>query len=310
MKMDVRILTANICSCKIIEIPPVGRHEMEQIIRYKLSSFYPGSVEDLVFDYIKNDNSVAVFYMQKVKLETIKEENPGVAFYSPYHLLKDLKNKEGMYILPLKGRLEVLEFKENSLIEIRSLLDTPEIRSDFENVPVKYPEFTNFSCKKAQALFSEKKKGNNFVQIVLLITMIMAVPQAFYYQQIVKDEKYLEQLNNSIAEMSLKSAQISASEEQLNLLIAEYTNLIDRKPLNIYDFFSDLSFALGSDVEIESLILKEKSFQMNGRGLNPLGKMESFQKNDKFDSVLPYQVQKIEDSSLEKFSLTGFYDYE
>ncbi len=304
------LLTTNICSCKIMDIPPVGVNELEQIIRYKLSSYYPGNINDLKVDFIKSGNKAIVFFIRLEKLKVIYSENPKCKIITTYHLFKNIRDKNGIYVISLDGRLEVLEYEENELKEVRSIIDMEENRIKLEAEEAVFIAENECSVKNVNSLFLKRKKRNYLLQNIILLTLIIVIPQIGFYFQVRKDEQYLLKLKTAITEISQKREEMSSSVEEMNNLELEYANLMIKKPMDIYEFISDLSFALGSEVKIESLVLKENSFQMNGRGLDPLVKMERFQDNKLFDSVIPYQVQAIEGSSLERFSLSGEYDNE
>lgn len=310
-KNNYFILPAHICSVKILPIPPVNSKEIEQILRYSLSSYYPGSVDDLSIDYVKEGDTAVVFYCPKEKLESIRKDNPKEKIYTAFHLLQSLKNKNGHFAIALDNRIEILTFSDNLLQEIKSLEDSRQNRTSLQNEGIEITMADKIAAPlKNQSLFQLRKRRNLLLINLCLITLLILLSQLMFYRQIRLDEQYRTDLKKSIALISEKNARISSSREEMESLVLEYEKLLSEKPLNIYSFLSDLSFALGSDVKIDSLILKNNSFQLNGKGVNPLGKMENFQNNSSFHSVIPYQVKNIQGSQRESFSLTGMYFYE
>lgn len=309
-KNKVLILPAHTCSVKILHIPPVNNKEIEQIIRYRLSSFYPGSVNDLSLDYVKEGDKAIVFYCSKEKIQSLQRDKPQEKIYTVYHLLQSLKNKNGQYAVSLENRIEVHTYSENYLHELKSLEDTPHTRILLQNEGIEITRADDLPAPKTQWLFQIRKKRNFLLINILIITLILVLSQLLFCRQIRLDERYRGELKKSIVQLSEKNAQITSSLEEMNGLYIEYEKLLSGKPLNIYHFLSDLSFALGSDVKIDSLILKNSSFQLNGHGINPLGKMENFQNDPSFHSVIPYQVKNLEGTERESFSLTGMYFYE
>ena len=304
------ILTANICSCKVLDVPPVSEGELESLIRYRLTSFYPGDVEDLKIDFIRVKERVIVFYLSQNVYQKLVTDNPREKFYTVYHLTAQRKNPPGIFYFPVNKRLEVLEYDDRGLREFYSLPDSESNRSKLEKRGGEALNREDFSPPKGNSLFSGRKKSNYTAQILGLIVLIVFLPQLFYYRQIRSEEKYLEDMEKKTEKLMINNSLISTSEEEMKVLEEKYNSLVKEKPLSLYLFLSDLSTALGPDTEIESLVLKDRSFQMNGVGFNTLGKMENFQNDRMFSSVIPYQVRTVEGSRRERFSLTGFYDYE
>lgn len=306
-KNNTIILPASLCSVRIMDIPPVSNREIEQIIRYRLSSYYPGSVDDLAVDYIREGEKVLIFYCLKERIESLRSDKQRIRFYGTYHLLYSIKNKNGHYAVILESRIEVHRYSDNHLQEQRTLEDTPVNRSELLSDGIQLFQSDKLELSKIQPLFQIRKKRNYLMINLFFTTLLIGLLQFAYYRQITLDEKYRTELKQSILLLSEKNALITSSEEEMRVLLTEYKRLLSEKPLNIYSFLSDLSSALGSDVKIDSLILKNMSFQLNGKGMNPLEKMENFQNNPSFHSVIPYQVKNLEGTRKESFSLTGMY---
>lgn len=307
---NVIIVPANICSCRIIPLPPVADKERENIVRYKLSAFYPGSVENLKIDYIRTGESAVVFFMPIDRYEELTDSKDKKKILSTYHLLKNRKDKNGLFAVPVQNRIDIHEYKNNELIQLWSVGDTAESRREFLEQGALFVGEDEWELKRIEPLFIRRRKGNFLLQSLLLFTLIIFIPQMAYYRQVRSEEEYLETLNRAVSQKTAQIEQTVSSEKEFDSLLVQYDKLIMGKPLNIQEFLSGLSFSLGPDVEIQSLVLKENRFQLNALGNNPLGKMESFQNNPLFFSVIPYQVQALEGSSLEKFSLTGMYGHE
>lgn len=305
------ILPANICSCRIMDVPPVGPSETDQIVRHRLSAFYPGSIEDLYIDSVRAEEKAVVFFSPKNKIDTLRNEKGTVSLYSSWHLLSSLKEKEGKYAVALADKIDILEYKNDQIVSVRSRENSFFVRDELS---VNGCEIIEGDGKTIQGrfppLFEGKKRKSYLLPNIFLFVLIIALPQLAYWRQVVMDEEHVAQLRNEIIRLTAESVKASSSEEELEKLILQYDALFSARPLNVMGFLSDLSIALGRDVTINNLVLKDKSFQLNGEGYNPLGKMENFQENQRFGNVLPYQVKAIEGSGRESFSLTGKYDYE
>lgn len=304
--MKKEILTGDICHCRILNIPKVNSRDMISIIRYKLTSYYPGSVDDLLIDFIRQGDKVIVFYMEQSVYSDLQNQVPRGRFFSSFHMLSGINDKEGKYYIGINNRLEILNYSGNKLIQYRSIVDSAANRKILKSEEARIVE-NQLIKKNSIPLFLKKKKRNYLLQILFLILLLFFVPQISLYLQMHSEEQNLGNLEIELRDLTDKNLELSASQQELNELKREYEILNLKKPLNLYRFISDLSEALGNDVEIESLVLKNNSFQMNGVGYKPLEKMEDFQLNNKFQSVLPYQIQSITGSQKVRFSLTGVY---
>lgn len=295
------ILTSLHCSCRVIPVPPVGDGELEQIIRHRMSAFYPGSPDELYRDFIREGDNAVLFYAQVLKIDALREEKGNSPLYAPWHLFSALKNKKGYYAVEAGLRYDLYQYKDDRLEDVRTVDSLPE-GEDVQLFPLDRPV-----SRRAAPLFQKKRKKNYLLINLVLITLVILLPQLAFYRQTRLDEHYAAVLKKEIARLTVEKAGASESEEEYARLLGELEKLEARRPINIVSFLSELSAALGRDVAIDTLVLKEGSFQLNGEGLNPLGKMERFQDNSHFSAVLPYQVKSIDNSSRESFSLTGFY---
>jgi len=299
-----RLLPLALCSCRVVDVPPVGKEEMARILRHKLAAFYPGSPDDLYFDFVKEGEQALLFFSPRTRIDSIREMEGVLPLYSTWHTLSGISRKDGPYAVPSGGKYDLYIYNDNKLVETR-VVDTipPELEAEVlsPNIAV---------SRMYGPLFQNKKRRNYFLPNLLLVGLILFLPQLAFFRQIKMDDSYITSLKREIADLTVENAQASASQEELNSLYEEYEDLRENRPLDITLFLSELSAALGRDVEIESLVLKNGAFQMNGVGINPLGKMERFQDNVHFGNVVPYQVKAIESSSRETFSLSGVFQGE
>jgi len=299
-----RLLPMAICSCRIVDVPPVGKEEMVRILRHKLAAFYPGSPDELYFDFVKEGEQALLFFSPRSRIDAIREKEGALPLYSTWHALTGIAVKNGAYAVPAEGKYDLYVYRDGRMGESR-VVDVIPPEMEAEILSSDSPVSRNYG-----PLFQKKKRKNYFLPNLLLIGLIVFLPQLAFLRQIAMDEAYLSSLKEEIADLTVENAQASASQEELNSLYEQYEDLEENRPLDITLFLTELSAALGRDVEIESLVLKKGAFQMNGVGINPLGKMERFQESDYFGNVVPYQVKAIEGSSRETFSLSGVFQDE
>lgn len=304
------ILSANLCSCRILDVPPVGSVETDQIVRHRLSAFYPGSIEDLYICSVREGDKAIVFFSPKIKIDNLRSVQGNLSLYSSWHFLSSRNDKEGGYAVVLRDKIDALEYHKNQIVAVRSRENNSEVMAELaDNGFVIIKGNCNFKSRY-HPLFERKKRRGYLIPNILLILMIISLPQLAYWRQVTMDEDHVKLLRNEISRLTLESSKSSSSEKELEKLLLQHDKLSVAKPLNILEFLSELSGALGRDVTINNLVLKDRRFQLNGEGENPLGKMENFQENGNFRNVLPYQVKAIEGSGRKSFSLTGMYDHE
>ena len=297
----VRVLSSQICSCRVIDVPPVSFTETEQIIRHKMAAFYPGSPDDLYIDHIVEKGKAIVFFALKSRIDQIRSDEGDVSFYSQWHIFDAVEDKSGYFAITGVDQRNLFLYRGNRLVETGIVDVLPEE----EEVTLLSPK--DPISKKSEPIFSIRKRKNYGLFNLLLLVLLLIIPQLGLYRQTMMDERYLSELTREINRMTMETARASTSEDELKVLKNQYDQLLRKRPLMLYHFLLDLSTALDKDTHIDSLVLKNNSFQLNGEGKNILGKMENFQKNDSFRHVLPYQVKALDDTTRETFSLTGVY---
>jgi len=88
---------------KSVELPPVSEHDIQNMLRFKLRSLYPGNPDATVFDYTllsrKNKKYAVLFITQKKTIETYRNLSHGRPLFLPFTLVKPLirKYSEGNY---------------------------------------------------------------------------------------------------------------------------------------------------------------------------------------------------------------------
>lgn len=305
-KFKDKILSGDVCSCRILTLPSVNHSDMINIIRNKLISIYPGSVEDLEIDYLCEKDIVLVFYISHTDLKTLNLENPRCRFFTPYHILDGIDGKEGTYCVVVEKRIEILNYTNNCLDDYQSMKATEGNRTLLESRGAKFIDNSEIS-KKRPSIFRVENKIKYGYQIIIISILIFIIPQIFYYMQIESEEDYLNFLETQLQTVTEQKRVKAFTEKELIDLRREYELLTSMEPLNIYSFMSDLAIAFGENTEITSLILKSGNFQVNGSATKTLETMEQFQQNEKFHSINLNQINSISGSQRENFILTGEY---
>jgi hypothetical protein len=82
---------------KSIELPPVSEQDIQNLLKFKLRSLYPGKPDDTVFDYTilsrKNKKYALLFITEKETIETYRNLSNGMPLFLPFTLVKPLIRK-------------------------------------------------------------------------------------------------------------------------------------------------------------------------------------------------------------------------
>jgi len=82
---------------KAVELPPVSEQDIQNLLKFKLRSLYPGKPDDTVFDYTllsrKNKKYAVLFITEKKTIEAYRNLSRGMPLFLPFTLVKPLIRK-------------------------------------------------------------------------------------------------------------------------------------------------------------------------------------------------------------------------
>ena len=96
---------------------------------------------------------------------------------------------------------------------------------------------------------------------------------------------------------------------EASALETELAALADRRPRNLYRFFSELAEALDSQTKIQRLTIEARgNFQIDSNGREPLRLMTELQKKDEFEAIRLPRISREPQEDGESFTLSGVFD--
>jgi hypothetical protein len=127
----------------------------------------------------------------------------------------------------------------------------------------------------------------------------------------------IRQVNLRQAELSLLRNAVLGSQaagQRTADLVAQYSaasarvsDLTRDRPVDICQFFCDLRDELGPGVVLQDLVIQDGSFQFQAVGPGPLGLMQRFIADPRFQAVRLLQTTPLAGGSREQFIVTGRY---
>jgi hypothetical protein len=122
-EVDVLFLSRLDCDVRCLELPPVPERELPSLIRYRLRSVYPGSLEHVVVDHVaqrRGSGLIAlVCILDREALEKFRRAAPRAALslLSAALLRKPAPRPNGCIVCESPRYTEVLKFEDGVLLE-------------------------------------------------------------------------------------------------------------------------------------------------------------------------------------------------
>jgi hypothetical protein len=122
-EVEILLLSRLDCDVRCLELPPVSEHELASLIRYRLRSVYPGSLESTVIDHVpqrRGKGLVAlVFILDREVLGKFRRAAPRAALslLSAALLRTTGPRRNGYIVCESSGCTEVLKFEDGVLLE-------------------------------------------------------------------------------------------------------------------------------------------------------------------------------------------------
>jgi hypothetical protein len=148
---------------KSVELPPVSEQDIQNLLKFKLRSLYPGNPDATVFDYTllsrKNKKYAVVFITQKKTIETYRNLSRGRPLFLPFTLVKPLIRKYSgsncAFIFYHTRWIELLMIRGGMLV-FSSVINRDEtFEISFQKILTLLPEYSEgfslvFICAKKE----------------------------------------------------------------------------------------------------------------------------------------------------------------
>lgn len=177
----------------------------------------------------------------------------------------------------------------------------------FERIPFSSRALNNI---KPTSLFSRKKTSRRVVPLLFLIfgTVFLLLSIAVYqYRSLKRAEEDYAALSAQAEELKPRVDEIILLETEVEDLKGRITILTQKQPTDVYALLSRLLDAAMGDLEIESFILKNDSFQIEGYSKNPYELVKRIEDDGRFMDMKTYNVQPLSEKGVERFTFSGRY---
>jgi hypothetical protein len=165
---------------------------------------------------------------------------------------------------------------------------------------------------RQDGLFGERKRAPVLLSrparmgVLAAAAAVLSILVFFKYVQSV--EGRYESLKKRHVALEQEGRRVIAAQKEVEDLRTELAKMQAREPQDLYVLLSELSTVLGGDAQILSITVRERSFQIEALGKNPLKLMEGFRTRDAFKDVRLSQVVPDARSGKERFSFSGGFN--
>jgi hypothetical protein len=312
---------------RVLEVPPVRERELEDLIRFRLRSIYPGNPQRTAFDYrLLRQGSrrrAVVFLCDRATAERYKPAPGRRPLLMPCVLLNRYAPRQGeLHAWVCQGTWqELCIFQDGLLVSSRvkrdqaieptagvkvmvvaSRASLAGMRLDGGVEHLSIEELLS-RARKSDGLFRAKPKHPSIPRpirvgaLVLLTVLLMLLGFLRYVSQ---QEMRAERLR-------ARTTSILAVQREVADLDAELSRLDARRPRDVYLLISVLSKVLGDEVRISTLSVNGDKFTLEALGTSSFRLMESFKANPAFLDLTLSQVVTDVGSGKERFSISGVF---
>jgi len=324
-EVDLLLLSRLDCDLRCLELPPVAERELPSLIRYRLRSVYPGSLEHAVVDHVIQRHAdgllAVVSIVKREALEKLRRAAPRAALglLATALLGGTGARAQGRVLCEFPRYTEVLTFEHGVLLEsvlvkrdgaasaerVRRLLgdgsETRVLEMDSIKLPLPRRSASLFRPpRRWKAPRPAVTRGALAAAIVLLGAGVMLRQGGLRQAE-------LSVLRGAILGSQAAGQRTADLVAQYSAASARLTELLGTRPVDVYQFFSDLRDELGPGVLVQDIVLQGGSFQFQAIGPGPLGLMQRFVSDSRFHEVRLLQTTPLADGSRQQFIVTGRY---
>jgi len=322
-EVAILLLSRLDCDVRCLELPPVAEREMPSLLRYRLRSVYPGSLERAVIDHVaqrRGDKLVAVVsIVQKETLEKVRSAAPRaiIGLVATSLIALPRTRARGWVVCEGPGYTELARFEGGLLVEstlvkrggaaserrIRQLLGG-EVVQRFDAADVA------FARRRTRSLFRPPrgwKAPRPGVTRLALAAVIVLLGLGLVQKKVSLRQGELAVLRDAVLGSQAAGQRTADLVAQYSAANARVCRLLQNRPVDVYRFFSDLRDELGPAVLLQDLVLQGQSFQLQAVGSSPLALMQRFVSDPRFQEVRLLQTTPLADGSRQQFIITGRY---
>jgi hypothetical protein len=202
-------------------------------------------------------------------------------------------------------------------VVVAETAELASLRERFAKEPTHGLSLLSFSqlaagAGKADGLFAARRRTPAVfsppARIAALAAAAVVLSVLVFFKYVAAVENRYAAMKRRHASLEQEGRRVIAAEKETEDLRAELSRMAAREPEDLYALFSELSLVLGGDTQILNITVRERTFQVDALGENPLKLMEGFRARPAFTDVRLAQVVPDSLSGKERFSFSGGFD--
>lgn len=320
--IDVLLLSRLDCDVRCLELPPVAEREIASLVRYRLRSVYPGSLENAAIHHLvqrRTDGLVAVVsIVERAALEKVRAAAPRAELALVATTLVGKPPRAGGWVVcEAPGYTEALEFRDGLLVQSmlvrrNGAASEQRLRRLLGGEPVDALALTSVQPRRrgARSLFRPPRRWK--VPRPAVTRAALAAAVVLFGVGLVQKQVSLRQAELATLRGAILGGQ--AAGQRTADLVAQYSaandglsRLVHERPVDVYQFFTDLRDELGPGVLVQDLVVQDGAFQLQAIGPSPLPLMQRFISDPRFQEVRLLQTTPLAEGSRQQFIVTGRY---
>jgi hypothetical protein len=313
----------------ILEVPNVKGKELHQAVKYKVRMLYPGTLDNCAIVIKKNGKLKESYIVFVLPADAPKKITPLPTLFMQHELrgksctgfyvcnnwieiakfdngaLKDSIVKRWKSFSTLQEYVEnYIDEKSNNVIfccgydvnDFKTIFKNRVVAEDALNLVKK----TSLSSISIYNEFSAGRKYFRAAIFFALSVFILTAGYGFYKYKITVENRIKQEREEKLAEAKeIENEKIIAA--RAASLETEYSELIEKKKIKPFDVINIISSCMDRDAHINSLTIKNNSFQLEAIAKDPLKILNLFEGNRQISSINMHQVLPV--AGGERFSL-------
>jgi hypothetical protein len=186
-----------------------------------------------------------------------------------------------------------------------------QVSAVFENSVVdmiSFDELVANRLERQDALFARRASItlpplSRRIAIYALVAVILGV--VFYVRFIDHLTRTRDHYNAIAQSLMEKNKDLSGRLTEIKSLEKQLIGLQAQRPIDVYLLLSELSRVLSADADIQSIVVKNDSFQIEATGLDPLKAEQKLKADSLFSAVEVTEMKPLPQTGLQSFRMRG-----
>jgi hypothetical protein len=347
MRLGAFLMSRLDIDLRVLEVPPVHGKDLEELIRLKLRSVYPGNPRETVFDYrlVRRGPTrrAVVFVSRKATVEAYRTAAERRPLVLPYQLVAARVPRRGPFRAWFchEKWAELLVYRDGILVSSAVRRRARGRRFDLEAEEARLPaesrtapfivvapaeelertariegaaylplESAYAGHGRPEGLFPATRRRSfvsPWLRTGLLAAAVLVLGLLVFFRSVRQVEDRSRRLAELADSLEEGTRESLAMQQELDALLAERARLDAGMPRDLYLLLAELSVVIGDAARIRSITVRDDSFQLDATGNDPFRLMEGFKARDAFSAMKLSQVVPDADTRRERFSISGVF---